>query len=611
MIAEIETRRGAAVLALEDWLADVRAATTKTQRGRVVADALGDADTLEALADVAFLAPHVWVAAIAEVRELELNARTVRDLEAAVRRLARRVESSSGLPAGFEVAPGFACNSGGVFRTPGDRDPVPVVVHSLAADQITHDVETGAREVGVVWPTGRVAVPLEAFGDSRALVGTLAGAGAAVHARNGRDVAAYLSESVYASRLPVARVSSRLGWSGDHWVGDGIGIADAELAGAMSCRGSLDGWREALPPASTPIAWIALLASIASPLLSQVGANQGYVVDLAGRTSRGKTTALRLAASVWGRPDQRGLLRSWDSTPAYLEAYASTLRHLPVLLDDTKQARRKEQIAGFLYAHAYGQSKGRGKPGTGAQSVGRRNTVRWLSILISTGEARITSYSEDEGARARVLSFEGAPLESGAQAWKIAEVTAENYGHFGPLAIAEFRERRGHYVAAFEAARARWRADLVAAGGAVAGRLADVCAALEVAAGLATACGVAVPDAWQAVARAAALTGARDADRASAALDDLVSDVLSRPVQIQGAAGSDLERRTGAPLVGKIDDHGRLAIRSEYARRYLASNGHDASAVIARWVDAGKVSTGHKLRLAGRAVTHLIVIEPV
>ena len=119
---------------------------------------------------------------------------------------------------------------------------------------------------------------------------------------------------------------------------------------------------------------------------------------------------------MWGRPDQSGLLRSWDATTNYLEAYAATLQNLPVLLDDTKQSKRKGQIAGVLYSHSYGQSKGRARPGRGAKSVDTRDSLRWLSILISTGEARITSYSEDEGARARCLCYEGAPLGSGAEA---------------------------------------------------------------------------------------------------------------------------------------------------------------------------------------------------
>lgn len=53
-----------------------------------------------------------------------------------------------------------------------------------------------------------------------------------------------------------------------------------------------------------PSLWLAIYAALLPPLMGLCPEIPGFTVDWSGTTSHGKTTALRLAASVWGCPDQ-------------------------------------------------------------------------------------------------------------------------------------------------------------------------------------------------------------------------------------------------------------------------------------------------------------------
>lgn len=608
-------------------------AGSKRENGRTVAALLADGERLTAVAGLAKYAPPEWAAALAEIRECEANKRTIRDLEAQIRALVKAgdrldvPEASHSLPKGFQPAEGYSVTNSGVWRSRGEDIPERVCSHHLAARAIVLDVETGERWADVVWPRGSVDLPMAELASGAAIAATLGGGGAAVHAENARAVARYLSESLWTSgaELPIVRTCGRLGWvdggflHGARWIGDqGRKIrfsGPAELVAATEKKGTERKWREALEAVGhRPAAWIAVWSSAASPLLSWLGLTSGFIVDFSGQTSRGKTSILRLAASVWGRPDQSGLLRSWDATTNYLEAYAATLQNLPVLLDDTKQSKRKGQIAGVLYSHSYGQSKGRARPGRGAKSVDTRDSLRWLSILISTGEARITSYSEDEGARARCLCYEGAPLGSGAEAWALSEVLAGHYGHIGPKVLVSVTSQAEHYRKRWAELRSEWRQRLADEGGAVAGRLGELLALLALMAEAFQGAGLPMPpDGCDPLAEAArfALAGAADAERAVIALDDLRSHILSRPAQVYGLAAAEEYRKGSAPWLAKVDRDGRLCVVQTFARSWLRDQGHDPQAALTRWESAGLAELNRKLQLSGSVVTMIRLRDPL
>src|SRR4051794_18740252 len=185
-------------------------------------------------------------------------------------------------------------------------------------------------------------------------------------------------------------------WHEDWIAFRGLAAGDEQIADAYHAAGSLQGWLRAVQAvAGYPLALLALYAAFVPPLLEILGA-PNFIVDWANRTTTGKTTALRVAASVWGKPDERavdGALGTWDATTVWIERASAVLHGLPLILDDTKRAKNPKVIAEALYSVASGRGRGRGNPRSLAQ------TRTWRTVLLSTGESPATSFTQDGGTR--------------------------------------------------------------------------------------------------------------------------------------------------------------------------------------------------------------------
>lgn len=345
----------------------------------------------------------------------------------------------------------------------------------------TVDIDSGTEGVRVSWKRGGAGwrhriVDRGVMADSRRIV-ALADQGFPVTSNNSKEIIRYADafEALNYQRLPESKTTSHLGWQGrDREAGFLIGrtliqpdgttadatMSDTELAAApiafrtaiqgadeilsgYHSAGTLDAWRAAVNKlAGLPFPVITLFASFAPPLLEILGC-PNFIVSLDGVTSQGKTTAQRIAASVWGDPDEArpgSTVRSWDSTTVNFERVAGLLRNLPVILDDTKRVKRPAEIAGFLYSLAQGKGRGRGTVG------GLAHTQTWRTVLISSGEAPITSFTEDGGVKMRVLSLWGPPFETGAALVDELNLAVNfNYGHAGAAFISALLRRRDEW----------------------------------------------------------------------------------------------------------------------------------------------------------------------
>src|SRR5690606_15385866 len=103
-----------------------------------------------------------------------------------------------------------------------------------------------------------------------------------------------------------------------------------------------------------PKAVLMVLASFTSVILKDLKL-QPFIIDLSGVTSQGKTTALRVAASVWGN---EYMVSEWNLTKVAAERKAAFLNSFPLLLDDTRKANEKD-LQAFVYNFSGGRSKGR------------------------------------------------------------------------------------------------------------------------------------------------------------------------------------------------------------------------------------------------------------
>ncbi|MCK6530602.1 DUF927 domain-containing protein [Myxococcota bacterium] len=572
------------------------------------------------------------------------------------------------LPEGLRAPPGWSVGPGGIYRVELDDDGEERWVHVASRPLIVtarcRDIDTGAVSLRAEWPTTRCwhnrMAPRAELADSRSLIG-LAAWDAPVHSMNARAVVQYLADFQEAntSCLPEARVSSTMGWQGRggaegflwgrahllrgaperageviedlapiRWdprqVYLQVGEGHRELAEAFRSSGTFEGWLAAITGVTPyPRVMLAVYASFLPPLMEFLPALPNFVLDYAGETSQGKTTTLRVAASVWGSPDDRGrgVVRTWDASPTWIERAAAFLGHLPLLLDDTKRARRPEDVGKVLYEVANGQGRGRGS------ADGLRASATWRTVLLSTGEAPATSFTQDGGTRARTLSLWGSPfgVPTAETARAVKELAAglwKHHGHAGPRTLRWLLEGAG----AAEKLAGWWDEALaifadLAGDNPVAGRAAHYVAGLAVGKAIAhEVLGIPVPaadplaDAWDAV--LAASTGA---DRAA----DALRDVLSWASRHQGNFFGRLEGDNGSddpPPSGwfgtwpKSETWAWLAVLPVSLGAFLTEQGYDAAAVQSTWADRGwlvRDADGHhltkKLRVGERRARCVVV----
>lgn len=365
----------------------------------------------------------------------------------------------------FTVPPGYAVDPTGVWRaTVRDGEEVreqicsaPIVVTGYGSD-----VETDQCVTELTWRIGsswrKRVVPLAVAGDSRAIVSHLRPLGAPVTSANARQVVHFLdhqmSIGLHVGTTKETRAVSRMGWVKVDgawsfvWGREVIGPARltvqaddgfAQLADACSEKGSWNGYRTMMRKLDdAPGPWLMTWASVASILLRPLGL-PGYTIDLAGDTSKGKSTSLTVGLAAVGLPKVAkegtvGLMGSWKDNAANIERAAAFLFDLPLSLDDSKERKSDQDIARVLYAHAAGLEKGRGKPD------GNRRRSPWRSFLLSNGEASVLSMGKDGGARARTLVVGGSMLggeteEHGKLAEEVERMALEHHGHLLPRVV--------------------------------------------------------------------------------------------------------------------------------------------------------------------------------
>jgi len=162
-----------------------------------------------------------------------------------------------------------------------------------------------------------------------------------------------------------------------------------ELKPEFSVSGTKEQWREhvaALVAGNSRLTF-AVSAAFAGQLFDVAGFKEGGGFHFCGISSKGKTTALFLAASVWGYPES--FMRSWRTTSNALEGAALLSNDGLLALDEINQIDPK-QIGETVYMLANGQVKGR------ANSLGAAQRIRkWRTLFLSSGEKTLSEHMRE------------------------------------------------------------------------------------------------------------------------------------------------------------------------------------------------------------------------
>lgn len=143
---------------------------------------------------------------------------------------------------------------------------------------------------------------------------------------------------------------------------------------------------------------LAIYAALTAPLLRPF-ALPNFAVHLCGDSSRGKTSMLRCAASVYGDPTNPAWVPSWNTTIAGLEQHAAQLCDLPLCFDEAG-AGDPDAIQTAIYMLINGVGRQRM-----TKELTMRRTLAWQTVVISTGERELASEQAATGAQVRVISL--------------------------------------------------------------------------------------------------------------------------------------------------------------------------------------------------------------
>lgn len=310
------------------------------------------------------------------------------------------------------VDEGDPAKSPGVYFIAKDREgnekPPLWLCDPLHIRAMTRDSKSADWGRLVEWKDGdgrahRWAMPLELMaGDGIDVRRELVRLG--LNIAPGRSARDHLNS--YLQTWPVkerARCVDRLGWDGPVYVlpDEAIG-ADAEIVVFQSASAI----EPAFGTSGTPATWrdsvarladgnsrmvFAICCAFAAPLAAIVGERSGGF-HLRGKSSSGKSTALELAASVWGSPS--AYPRLWRATSNGLEGLAALHNDGLLILDELSQCDPRDAgEAAYLLANEQGKTRA-------GRSGAARAAARWRLIFLSAGEESLSGMMLRAGLRA-------------------------------------------------------------------------------------------------------------------------------------------------------------------------------------------------------------------
>lgn len=223
------------------------------------------------------------------------------------------------------------------------------------------------------------------------------------------------------------------------------------------CSGTLEQWRNSVAvwARGNSRLLLAVSAAFAAPLLELCGMESGGF-NYTGQSSTGKTTALVIAASVWGKGvSSGGYVLNWRATSNGLEGMATLCSDALLCLDELGQAPGHTiQEAAYLLANGMGK-------GRAYQDGSMRAAKSWRCLVLSTGEVGLDEKIREEGGRIRAgqsVRLIDVPADAGAGlgmfedlhgfaspqlfANALKQAAATNYGYPARAFIATLQQHR-------------------------------------------------------------------------------------------------------------------------------------------------------------------------
>ena len=210
----------------------------------------------------------------------------------------------------------------------------------------------------------------------------------------------------------------------------------------MVVPGELAGWqaatRAALQAPNCPHWLLGIVGGLAGTIVDLVQLDS-CGINLSGPSSRGKSTAQRLAASAWSSPrlGAGGLFRSMRVSENAVEAWAEQANGTVLVLDDLAHCDGRA-VGRLIYALAGGVGKGRMRA-----DASIRPSYRWATFALLSAEhsleetVRRAGGSWQTGMAVRVADVDVSAVNPAVDGATLAAIGGieRHFGHAGPAFV--------------------------------------------------------------------------------------------------------------------------------------------------------------------------------
>ena len=162
-------------------------------------------------------------------------------------------------------------------------------------------------------------------------------------------------------------------------------------------NGTLAQWQKdiALPVATHSKLIVALSSAFAGQLFAPLEQQTGAGIHFKGQSSKGKTTALYVGCSVWGKPSN--YCKTWKSTGNALEHTAYIHNDGFLALDEIGEVANPKELGNIAYMLANGKGKARL-----TKQITAKPSYAWKIIFLSTGEKSLKEIMKENGQKTKL-----------------------------------------------------------------------------------------------------------------------------------------------------------------------------------------------------------------
>ncbi|MFV5442120.1 DUF927 domain-containing protein [Acinetobacter oleivorans] len=162
-------------------------------------------------------------------------------------------------------------------------------------------------------------------------------------------------------------------------------------------NGTLIQWREEVSKLAENHSKLvcAISTAFAGQLLGPLEQQNGAGVHFVGKSSKGKSTALFLGCSVWGKPSR--FYRTWRATGNALEHTAYMHNDSFLALDEIGEIANPKELGNIVYMLANGLGKARLN-----KQITAKPAFNWKLIFLSSGEEGLKDIMAKHGQKAKL-----------------------------------------------------------------------------------------------------------------------------------------------------------------------------------------------------------------